>query len=259
MARTALARTVLLGAGLPALLGGCSFVGATAQVGFASMSFQGDAALASATGGVPSSSFQDVDEELGVGSMAVGPFLRGQVDLGSLVATGSTTVFEQDGGGTISSTWGPIAAGSQVRTSFEFHNTKLSLTYDIDLGLVKVSPGIGLDVIDFNLTATETTFGNQGQIDELLPLPMALVRAEGGIGIVDFVGEVGILSIPEIDGAEVDLLDIEALVEVSMLPTLHLFAGYRLLDIDGKGETSDTSFAIDGLIDGWVIGGGFRF
>jgi len=44
-----------------------------------------------------------------------------------------------------------------------------------------------------------------------------------------------------------------------VLPTLHLFAGYRLLDIDGKGETSDTSFAIDGLIDGWVIGGGFRF
>ncbi|MCA8951342.1 MAG: hypothetical protein KDE27_17675 [Planctomycetes bacterium] len=242
-----------------ALLPGCSFVGATAEIGLVQMTLSGDAALASAQGGVPPSSFQDVDGALGVGSELYSPILRGQLDLGSLVVTGSAFVLDESGSGTLAATFGPIAAGTPVQTEFEFANAKLSLTYDIGLGPVKLSPGLALDVIDFRLAARETTFGNSGQIDELLPLPMLFLRAEGDIGVVAVVGEAGYLDVPEIDGAAVRLLDLEGMVEVRVFPTLQLFAGYRLIDIDGKGETSDTSFALDAALDGWVVGGGIRF
>lgn len=237
----------------------CSFVGATAEVGFVAMKLSGDAALASATGGVPPGSLQNVQGDLGLGDDVFAPTLRGQVDLGALVLTGSTFVLDEDSSGTLAATFGPIATGTPVRTEFDFLNTKLSATYDIGLGPVKLSPGLAVDIIDFRLAATETTFGNQGRIDEFLPLPMAFLRAEGDIGIVGVIGEIGYLDIPEVDGAEVRLLDMEAMVEVRILPLVQLFAGYRLIDVDGKGETSNTSFALDTELEGWIIGGGVRF
>ena len=242
-----------------AVLPGCSFVGVTGEIGLVQMALRGDAALASATGGVPPSSLQSVRSAMGLGSDLHAPTLRGQLDLGSLVVTASTFLIDEDGDGTLAATFGPIAAGTPVRTEFDFANAKISATYDIGLGPVKVSPGIGVDLLDFGLTATESTFGNRGEIDEFLPAPMLFVRAEGDIGLVGVIGEVGYLDLPEIDGFEVGLLDLEAMVELRVFPTLQLFAGYRLIDFDGIGETSDSSFALDVMIDGWIVGGGIRF
>ena len=173
--------------------------------------------------------------------------------------TGSAFSVSEEGSGTLATTFGPLSAGTAVRSKLDLANAKVSLTHDFGFGPVKISPGLAVDVVDFRLTASEPTFGNEGEIDEFLPLPMLFCRAEGDIGVVAILAEVGYLDVPEVEGAEVALLDLEAMLEWRVLPTVQLFAGYRLIDVDGFGETSDTSFGLDVQLEGWFIGGGIRF
>lgn len=242
-----------------ALSSGCSFVGATAQLGYTMATVKGDAALASGNGGVPPNSTQNLGSALGVDDASGSPYLRGQVDLGPVVLTGSLFSLDEDGSGTLQNTWGSLAGGSAVSTNLKFTDAKLSAAFDFGLGPVKVSPGLAVDVIDLRLSATESTFGNSAEVDRFLPLPMLFCRGEGDIGIVTAVLEGGYLHVPEIDGNEVTLLDLEALLEVRAAPMVHFFVGYRRIDLDGFGETSDSSYALDAIVDGWMIGGGLRF
>jgi len=223
------------------------------------MSIDGDIALASATGGVPASASQDIASAFGLGDDQGSPYLRGQLDLGTLVFTASAFQFSERGQGVLNATFGGLAAATAVATELDFANAKVSGTFDIDLGPVKLSPGLALDVFDFQFKATETTFGNSEQIDEFTPVPMLFVRAEAGVGLVAAVAEVGWLQTPEIDNAELALLDLEAMVELRLAPGFQLFAGYRSIDIDGKGETETESFEVDLNVSGWLIGGGVRF
>lgn len=244
---------------LGALSSACSFVGASAQLGYTMATVKGTAALASGKGGVPPNSDQSLDSALGIGDAVGSPYLRGQLDLGTFVLTGSLFSLDESGSGTLQNTWGSLAGGSTVESDLKFTNAKLSGSFDFGLGPIKVSPGLAVDLIDLRLTATETTFGNSAEIDSFLPLPMLFCRAEGDIGIVTAVVEGGYLHLPEIGGNEATLIDLEALLEVRAAPLLHFFAGYRRIDLDGFGETSDSSYALDALVDGWVIGGGLRF
>ena len=54
-------------------------------------------------------------------------------------------------------------------------------------------------------------------------------------------------------------LDFEALVEVNIAPLAHIFAGYRLIDMDGDGDTGNDVYGVDLQLRGWTIGGGLRF
>lgn len=234
-------------------------VGATAELGWTQMSVDGDIALASATGGVPASASQDIGSAFGLGDEQGSPYLRGQLDLGTLVLTASAFAFEERGQGVLNATFGGLSATTPVATELEFANAKISAAFDFDLGPVKLSPGLALDLFDFRFKATETTFGNSEQIDEFTPVPMLFLRGEAGISAVAAVVEVGWLKTPEIDSAELMLLDLEALVELRLAPGFHLFAGYRSIDIDGKGETDTDSFEVDLSVSGWLIGGGLRF
>src|SRR5690606_9598741 len=105
----------------------------------------------------------------------------------------------------------------------------------------------------------ELSLGNAEVIDEIVGVPLLFLRAEAGVGPVDVIGEIGYLETPRIDGGEGRFLDAEVLVEVSVLPLGHVFAGYRLLDIDANGHTSSDSYGIDLQVRGWQIGGGLRF
>ncbi|MCA8977952.1 MAG: hypothetical protein KDC98_24715 [Planctomycetes bacterium] len=241
------------------LLSACSFVGATGEVGFTRIGVAGDVALASATGGVQPSSYQGLDTSLGLGSELGSPHVRGQLDLGNTVLTGSAFMLSEDGDGTLAKTFGPLSTGTTVRSRLELTEAKVSITHDFDLGLVKVSPGLGLDALDLRVSARESAFGNEGSIDQLLPLPMLFCRAEGDVGLATVVAEVGYLDMPDLGGARFTLLDLEALLEFNLLPTVHLFAGYRMIDLDGYGEADGSSFALDLVVDGWTIGGGIRF
>ncbi|MFO1076490.1 MAG: hypothetical protein U1E73_02050 [Planctomycetota bacterium] len=242
-----------------ALSSACSFIGATAQLGYTMARVQGDVATTPGKGGVLPNSEQHLEPALGLGDDVGSPYLRGQADLGSLVLTGSLFALDEHGSGTLQGTFGSLASGTNVDSSLHLTNAKLSATVDIGLGPVKVSPGLAVDLVDFRLVATEPTFGNSAAIDRFLPLPMLFCRAEGDIGIVTAVVEAGYLDIPEVGGTGVRLLDLEALLEVRAAAMVHFFAGYRRIDLDGFSETSDSSFALDTVIDGWIVGGGVRF
>ena len=205
---------------LVAIVPSCSFMGATGELGFTHVGLTGDVALASATGGVPDSAYQDLGQTMGLGSEVGSPYLRGQLDLGNLVLTGSAFSVSEEGSGTVATTFGPLSAGTAVRSKLDLANAKVSLTHDFGFGPVKISPGLAVDVVDFRLTASEPTFGNEGEIDEFLPLPMLFCRAEGDIGVVAILAEVGYLDVPEVEGAEVALLDLEAMLEWRVLPTV---------------------------------------
>jgi hypothetical protein len=238
---------------------GCAVTSASGEVGFTQMSVGGDIALASGTGGVPPGSNQDIGSAFGLGDPQGSPYLRGHVAFDSLVFTGSAFWFDEHGQGTLDATFGGLAEATPVSTVLEFANCKLSGAYAFDLGPVVLSPGLALDLFDFHFKATETTFGNSEEIDEIMPVPMLFLRAAGEVGIVEGSVEVGYLQIPEIDHSEVLLLDLEALLQVHVTPSFLLFAGYRAIEIDGKGETDTSSYEVDLSVSGWSIGGGVRF
>ena len=246
-------------ASLLAVVPSCAVVGATGELGFTQMSVGGDIALASATGGVPPSAGQDIGSGFGLGDNQGSLYARGQLDLGTLVFTASAFQFSERGQGVLNATFGGLAAETPVATELDFANGKISGVFDFDIGPVVVSPGLALDIFDFRFQATETTFGNSERIDEFMPVPMLFLRAAADAGVVAAVVEVGYLQTPEIDRAEVMLLDLEAMVELRLAPGFQLFGGYRSIDIDGRGETDADSFEIDLSVHGWMIGGGVRF
>lgn len=241
------------------LLGACAAPSGAIDVGYTMMAVSGDIALSSGVGGVTSGSNQDIESAFGLGDDQGSPYVRAQLDLGSPVFTASGFMFSESGQGVLDATFGGIPGSTPVETELDFANVKFSMTFDIPLGPVTIAPGLGVDVFDLHFKATETTLGNSEEIDEIVPVPLLFLRAQAGLGPVTFVGEGGYIDTPDMDGAGGTVLDLEARVDWQILPMLALFAGYRRIDIDAYGETDSESFAVDLLVDGWMVGGGFRF
>jgi hypothetical protein len=254
MKSTALAAWLLV-----SVFAACSPIGVTAQAGFTQMTVGGDIALATGTGGTGSAPRQDVGTAFGLGDPQGSPYLRAQADLGTAVLTASGFLIRESGRGELDASFGGLPASTPVFTDLQLGCAKLSCTFDIDLGLVKVSPGLAMDVFDIRFRAEEQTLGNAEEIDEVVGVPLLFLRAEGGIGVVDLTAEIGYLEVPRIDSAKGRFLDAELMASVSVLPLAHLFAGYRHIDLDATGDTGTDSFGVDLQVRGWMIGGGLRF
>lgn len=250
---------IFLSLGFATLSTSCSTVGVTGQIGYTNMSVGGDMALASGTGGVPSSANQDIGSAFGLGDGQGSPYLRGQVDCGVPVFTASGFLFSEEGSGVLNATFGGLSASTPVNSKLEFANLKMSAAFDIDLGPIKVSPGLGLDLFDLHFKATETTLGNSEAIDELVPVPLLFVRGEADVFLCTLVGEAGYLQTPEINGTKARCVDLEAMLEWSLAPMVQVFAGYRRIDIDWRGQSDTDSYDLNLTVDGWMIGGGLRF
>ncbi|MGC6489080.1 MAG: hypothetical protein ACON4Z_15640 [Planctomycetota bacterium] len=237
---------------------GCS-VGATGQVGYALVEVGGDLGLDRAGGAVSGS--QDVDEAFGLGDAQGSPYVRGQLDTGGLVVTGSALLLQESGQGALTETFGGLAAGTSAAADLELGVLKVSAAYDIDLGLAKIAPGVMCDVMAFDLTARDVASGLQESVDELVFAPMPFVRAEVGFGPVEAVGEVGYLDFSGLGDTEGAFLDVEVLLEWHPvpLPFAHLFVGYRHVDLDGSADAGGDLFSADLQLQGWTIGGGLRF
>lgn len=249
----------LLFAGLSWLLVACAPVGVSVQAGYTQLRIGGDFALADGTSGTGDAPLQDVGDAFGLGDDRGSPWLRAQADLGAIVLGVDGFVFEERGTGTLDASFGGLPASTPVASELRFGCAKLSAVYDIDLGLVKVAPGLAMDVFDLDFRVQELSLGNAEVIDEIVGVPLLFVRAEAGVGVVDLVGEVGYLETPRIDRSKGRFLDAQLLAEVSVLPLLHVVAGYRHLDLDATGDTGSESFGIDLQVRGWFVGGGLRF
>jgi len=240
------------------MLASCASYGLTGQVGYARMKVGGDLALDS-SGGSSGAIEQDVESAFGLGDSQGSPYFRGQVDAGGPVFTGSLFWLREDGQGQLQDAFGGLPAGTAVASRLDLGVAKLSAVYDFDLGPIKLSPGVLFDVFALDFSARELTLGSSEEIDDVVFVPMPFVRAEGGLGPITAVGEIGYLEVSNLGDNEGQFLDIEATIEVHPIPLGHLFVGYRYLGIDGSGDTGDEAFATDLQIQGWVIGGGIRF
>lgn len=237
---------------------GCVPVGFSGQVGYARMKVGGDLALDNG-GGATSAIEQGVDSAFGLGDSQGSPYFRGQLDLGGPVLTGSVFWLRDEGQGQLQDAFGGLPAGTAVEGRLDLGVAKLSAVYDLDLGLIKVSPGVLFDVFALDFTARELTLGSREEIDDVVFVPMPFVRAEAGLGPVTAIGEVGYLEVSSLGDNEGQFLDFEAMLEIHPIPLGHVFVGYRYVGIDGSGDTGDEAFATDLQIQGWVIGGGLRF
>src|SRR5206468_8641920 len=126
------------------------------------------------------------------------PYVRVQLDLGTPVLTASAFKFEEHGQGHLNAQFGNIAAGTDVDSDIQFTNAKVSLAFDIPLGPLKIAPGIAADVFDLDMHVQDTGGSTTEDLEVIAPVPMAFVRAEGDLGIVSAVGELGYIKIPEI-------------------------------------------------------------
>ena len=239
----------------------CAPVRCKAHAGYTQVAVSGDMALESggSSSGNPPTSSQDIESAFGLGDQQGSPWLRMEADFGVTVLTASGFWLRETGTGVLDENFGGLPTATPVASELDLGCGKFSCTFDIELGPVKLAPGLAVDVFDLEFRVTEISLGNREEIDEILAVPMLFLRSEASLSVFDFIAEVGYLDTPEVDGNEGKFLDVEAMVECAVFEHGSIVAGYRLLDLDANGDADEDSFAIDLQIRGWFVGGGTRF
>jgi hypothetical protein len=200
----------------------------------------------------------DVDDDLGIRDEERSLYLRAEAGLGPLRATGSAFKYDESGNGVLGSGFGDLPTGTPVASDAEFGNIKGALTWDINLGPVRLSPGLAADYLDMELDVRATNSTLAERVDVAAPVPLLFVQGEITFGIVGVTADFGWIEadIQEIDGR---VLDFEALGRVRPIEHLEFFGGYRLIKAEVAGASSGQNFAGDIEFEGWMIGAGLRF
>jgi hypothetical protein len=237
--------------------GSCTQLQGTAQAGYAQMAIDGRVALSTAGGGA--SIDQDVKSAFGIGDPQGAPYVRAQFDFGTPVLTVSAFTFDEHGSGTLDANFGNITSGTPVSTDLRFTDAKVSLAFDIPLGPLKIAPGLAADLIYLEMNVRSSLSSSSEELKVYAPVPLAFVRAEADFGLVGLVGELGYVKNPNIGDVEGTVWDGEVMAELHATRALQLFAGYRMISVNGNGTVDNQDFATDLRISGWTIGGGLRF
>ncbi len=253
--KTPILRLILLPLALVSLTA-CNGLGIKVDGGYAQMEFSGDMKLAPSTT-IPGLTLDpvDVQDNLGLDAKVGSPYGRVEMGfvLGSITASGFT--HDQDGSGTLNARFGDLTASTPVTTSIELRNAKAALHFDLlNLGVFRISPGIGLDVFDINLEVSSLTLTEQ--VDVIAPVPMLFIQGEVDLGAVEAVVDVGALK-ADVGDASGMFLDVEALLRYSPTPKIHLFAGARLIRIDANGTADGQDFDLNLTLKGFMGGVGF--
>lgn len=254
-------------AGLLIALPSC--VNASVDVGYLNLELAGDIGFATGTQNVTGRA--KVDDGLGQGGGIGAPFAR--VELSSdagfvgLGAFASGFVYDNQGTGTLTASYGNITAGTAVRTDFNLINAKVGafLSFDI-VDTVFIRPGIAADMFlpDLTVETTQVSPTQTERIDDPLGVPLPYLQVGVDAGVVAGYLEVGYLPLDTKDvnlGSEYDVksrtLDIEAMLRVRPTDHIQVFAGYRLfkLQVDGRLQNDNVDIDID--LSGFMVGGGF--
>ena len=242
------------------LLAGCTQLQTTVAAGYTQMAIDGNVALSASGGSLSGTTSQDIDAAFGLGDATGAPYVNLEFDFGVPVISVSGFTYEERGTGQLSAQFGNLAAGTNVESDMRFSNVKASIAFQIDLGPVAIGPGIALDVVDLDLSVRDTSGFSTEDIKVQAPVPMAFLRGDVDLGVVSGVAELGYIQVPTgVNDVEGTFWDAEVRAELRLSPGFHVFAGYRMLHVDGEGTVDDQSFATDLDVGGWMIGGGFRF
>lgn len=149
-----------------------------------------------------------------------------------------------------------FGVGSRVDSDVDLDIYEAGLAWHIinfdDLPVrVQFGPEVAVKYVDADVSMEEDIFGTRESESVGVPVPTVGVR--GRVAMADFLGVVGRAGYLEYD--DNSFLDVDAQVELSPLPMVGVFAGYRYLDVD----VDDDSVVIDATFDGPYVGALVRF
>ena len=150
--------------------------------------------------------------------------------------------------------------GSTVETDIEIMNFKGAVTFDIvDVGPLRLSPGVGVDLFDIDMTinATAPVVASE-RVEILTPVPMLFLQTELDFGLVGATLDTGWMSL-DLGDVKGTWIDIEGLANFNVFGPFELFAGYRYISIDTEGEADGQAFEADIELQGWILGGGISW
>jgi hypothetical protein len=229
------------------------------RLAFLRTRMDGDVSLGPSSGAAGTNS--DINDDLGLGNSTSAPMLTATAPTAWGRLGASTFWFNDSTNGTLGSgAYGDLAAGSQVRSDFEFTNVKAWWTFDAYLSEnVRVSPGIALDVFDLNLDVSAAGPAQRFEnLDLLAPVPMPFLDGEARFGDFFFAGQAGAMRIDLGDGTGT-YWDLEGRLGYLVDDKVEFHTGYRAVGIDAAGDAGDRKAAVDLTVHGWFVGGSFRF
>jgi hypothetical protein len=243
-------------------LASCSVTGLGARVygGYMQTKMTGDVALEPSAGGIGLGTLLvDVEDSLGLNDAAGTPYGRVELQLGPARLTGSAFRYSEEGSGVLTASYGDIIVGTAVDTELDLTNVKGALTFDlINAGVVRLSPGIGVDFLDVDMTVRAPASGQTEEIEATAGVPLLFAQGEVDLGPVAATVDGGWIRI-DLDEGDGTYWDVESLLRVKPLPGIELFGGFRWISIDVEGEDDGQRFATDLVLRGWFVGGGFTF
>jgi hypothetical protein len=218
----------------------------------------GDIGLAGSASGSAVTGTVDVEDSLGLGEES-SPYLR--ADIGAAIVSFTVSAFHYDatGNGVLEATFGEITAGTPVSTDMEILNIKGAATFNlIDLGPVRLAPGIAIDYLDVDTTVTSTSLSAFESVRVQAPVPMLFGQGEVVLGPVAAILDVGWMS-ADLADAEGTWWDIEGMLRMTALDPVELIAGYRWISADVDGTADGQNYSADLVLQGWFVGGGLSF
>ncbi|MFO1054216.1 MAG: hypothetical protein U1F36_18515 [Planctomycetota bacterium] len=258
MSTTRALATFLAGALL--LPAACSAPGARVQLGYMQPSLTGSIGLSPSAGsGSGFTATVDVEDSLGLKDTASTAQIHAELDAGPVRVTASAFRYSQSGNGTLQASFGDLSAGIDVTSDVDLTNAKVAVTFDLlDLGVVRISPGLGADLFKVQARVTEISTGTFEDVDELLPVPMLFLQSEGRFGPLSAELDLGYLDV-DLGDTGGTYFDLEALVAYDLTAQIELNAGYRYISMDANGKSDGQDLTADLTLQGWFIGGGIRF
>ncbi|MEM7200407.1 MAG: hypothetical protein AAF628_09100 [Planctomycetota bacterium] len=247
---------VVLGASVG--LTACSGFYGRAYGGYIQTALSGDVALADT--GFAVSTSADIEDDLGLDEDFGSPYVRAELGASIVSVTASAFRYDASGSGTLPVTFGGIPAGVPVTSDIEVLNGKAAVLLNfIDLGPVRLAPGLGVDYFDFDLAVQSQTVPTVFEtIDVQAPVPVVYLQGEVDLGPVALTvdGAAMDASVDDIDGTFIDL---EGMLRVKPFSHTEIFGGYRWISLDVSGSEDGQDYSGDLRLAGWFVGGGVTF
>ena len=157
-----------------------------------------------------------------------------------------------------------ITQGTDVDTDFGLDSADASLTWDlIPTDMAELAIGLGVNLMQLDITLDEVNTTQTLETDELLPIPHASARASVHFGPATVGASVAFFDYSDSE-MDVSFLDVEATAQWKLIGgdqrlSGRLVGGYRLLDLDAEYDDGDSQVVADFRLDGPFIGLSFSF
>jgi hypothetical protein len=233
------------------LLASCSILpSARLSAGYSQTSVEGDFARGPGGG-------QDAETAFGVEGPAHGYEARAEAKLGPLHATARLATASTDGRGVLGEAFGSLSGGTVVQSDLALTDADVALSFDLlDLGPVRLSPGLGFDVYDVDLEVAGAS--GRERLAETYELPYVFLQGEVDLGPVGAVVDLGWSDL-ELGGQDMAMLDASAMLTFEPAAFVEFHAGYRFKSFEGSESSGPDRRSVDLTTRGFFVGGGFSF